>query len=336
MSLVRAERRRLFKRRFTRWMLTIGVLILLAIIVGEFFSSQKLDAAAYAQGQAVADQNWQQAVQATDQYKTQCEQAHQSGSTSDQFPQDCATIEAPPHDSFRAEDYLPSSFNFRSGFAGTMTVFAGILALVTFIIGASFVGAEWTSGGMMNLLLWRPRRLQVYFTKMGTLLGGVLAVGVVLAGGWTAAFWGVATLRGSTAKLTPGFWQSIALTEARGLALVLVATAIGFTLASIGRHTAIALGVAAGTLIVFQVGVAFLLNAFRVQFWERYIFTTYISAWMGKTTVLEDYSSCDYVRGECHPKTLTVTWEQAGLLFLALIVILTVVGAWQIRRRDIT
>ena len=28
-----------------------------------------------------------------------------------------------------------------------------------FVIGASFVGAEWNSGGMMNLLLWRPQRL---------------------------------------------------------------------------------------------------------------------------------------------------------------------------------
>ena len=39
--------------------------------------------------------------------------------------------------------------------------FAAILALVGFVIGASFVGAEWSTGGMMNLLLWRPKRLTV-------------------------------------------------------------------------------------------------------------------------------------------------------------------------------
>ena len=40
------------------------------------------------------------------------------------------------------------------------------------MIGASFVGAEWNSGGMMNLLLWRPQRLKVLSTKLAALLAG--------------------------------------------------------------------------------------------------------------------------------------------------------------------
>lgn len=337
MSLVRAERRRLLKRRFTRVMFLIGLAILITIVVGEFFSNQRIDATARAQAQVTADQNYQDVTRQTDQYKKLCEADH-AGSKPDtnQYPQNCDDIQPPSKDDFKAENYLPSTFDFRTSFAPTVTVFAGLLGLVMFVIGASFVGAEWTSGGMMNLLLWRPRRLQVYFTKLGTLLGSVLTVGVVLAALWTVAFWVIAILRGSTEKVTPGVWQSVALTEARGIGLVLLCTAIGFTLASIGRHTAIALGVTAGVLVVFQVGVAFLLAAFKVDFLERYIFTTYITAWMEKKTVLEDYRLCDFQQGACQPKTMTITWEHSGLLFLAILVVLVVVGAWQMRRRDIT
>jgi len=53
-----------------------------------------------------------------------------------------------------------------------VTTFAAVLALVAYIVGASFVGAEWSSGGMMNLLLWRPRRLQVLGTKLAVLRRG--------------------------------------------------------------------------------------------------------------------------------------------------------------------
>ena len=339
MSLVRAERRRLVKRRFTRSMLAIGIAILITIVVSEYFGNQKIDPETRAAAQVTADQRYQQSQQAMEQYKAQCEAAHSAGKTDDggnRFPTNCDDIVGPPKDQFVAENFLPSTFTFRTSFTPTVTVFAALLALVMFLIGASFVGAEWTSGGMMNLLLWQPRRLKVYFTKLGTLLGGVLATGVVLSALWTAAFWVIAMLRGTTAKVTPGVWQSIALTEARGMALVLLATAVGFALASIGRHTAIALGVTAGVLVVFQIGVAFVLNAFRVHYLERWIFTTYIQAWMSKKTVLEDYTSCDFQQGQCQPKTMTITWQHSGLVFAAVLVILVAVGAWQMRRRDVT
>src|SRR6185312_10036559 len=109
-----------------------------------------------------------------------------------------------------------------------VTTLAAVLALVAFIVGASFVGAEWNSGGMMNLLLWRPRRLQVLSTKLGVLLTGATVLTVVLAAIWTAVFYAIASARGSTAKMTSGAWQSIGLMELRALALVLVAGAIGF------------------------------------------------------------------------------------------------------------
>ena len=61
-----------------------------------------------------------------------------------------------------------------------IVLFGGMLALFGFAVGASFVGAEWHSGGMMNLLLWRPRRLALLAQKLGALLLSVLASGLAL------------------------------------------------------------------------------------------------------------------------------------------------------------
>ncbi|GEM_PF-6574150 len=107
-------------------------------------------------------------------------------------------------------------------------------------------GGQMRLFGMMNLLLWRPKRLRVLATKLGTALAGVLTICADYLLVWTGAFWLIARYRGQLGELTPGVWQSLALTGARATALALAATAVGFALASIGRHTAMALGVAVG------------------------------------------------------------------------------------------
>ena len=71
---------------------------------------------------------------------------------------------------------MPYQFDFREEFGAFISIFAGILALFGFVVGASFVGAEWNTGGMMNLLLWRPKRLPVLFTKLAALLSAVLGL----------------------------------------------------------------------------------------------------------------------------------------------------------------
>src|SRR5690606_7686101 len=130
---------------------------------------------------------------------------------------------------------------FRTAFPEMNFLLAGLLALFAFVVGASFVGAEWRSGGMTNLLLWRPRRLEVFGAKLAALLGVVFGLTVLLSALWTGAFWLVATYRGITDTMTSGVWQSIGLAELRGLAMVLAAGTAGFALASLGRHTAMAM-----------------------------------------------------------------------------------------------
>lgn len=337
MSLFRTELRRLGKRRFARYMTLLGLLVLAAVLVGMFFTNEKIGPAQIAAAERAAEQDWQGSVQETARFKQECERAKASGTAdTDQFPPDCAMIEPAPRDAFSAEWYMPATFEFRKEFGTTIVTFAAILALVAFAVGASFVGAEWNTGGMMNLLLWRPRRIQVLLTKLAALLTGLFGVTVAAAVAWTAGFWTVGTFRGDTSKMTSGVWQSFALTGLRGAVLVLAAGVVGFALASLGRHTALALGGAIAVMVVGQFGLGIVLDMASVKFVGAWLLPTYLLAWMQQKITLENWDSCQYYTGQCQPETLDITWQHSSVL-LAVGTALTLGAAlWAMRRRDIT
>jgi hypothetical protein len=337
-SLYRTELRRLTKRRFTRYMTLLGLLVLAAVVVGVFFTNQKIDAGQLAKAERQADQQYQEQVRWSEQERINCQEAKKAGTSNDgRYPDDCSVITPPPREQIEAEWFLPSTFNFRKTFDETLVPFAAILALVGFVIGASFVGAEWSTGGMMNLLLWRPKRLTVLLTKLAALLTGILAVTLPAAVLWFAGFWAVASFRGSTEKMTSGAWQSFVLTGVRGVALVLVITTIGFALASLGRHTAMALGGVVALMVVGQFGLGILLAMANVKFAEAWLLPTYALAWMTKTVKLENWQSCEATYfGECKPETMDITWQQSSVLFSVGLVVILGAAIWAMRRRDIS
>ncbi|MEU8229809.1 ABC transporter permease subunit [Actinoplanes sp. NPDC048967] len=335
MSLYTAETRRLTKRRFTRFFVLGTLLVLAAIVAGMFLTNHKASPERLAAAQAEADSQYQMAVRQASKETTDC-QAAQGTPAAQNYPP-CDQIYQPVRDDFRAEWYMDPTFNFREQFGFLVTALAALLAVTAFVIGATFVGAEWSSGGMMNLLLWRPRRLQVLGTKLGALLVSLAAFTVVVSAVWTGLFVLIAQLRGTLAGMTSGAWQSILLMELRGLVLVLAAGAVGFGLASLGRHTAMALGAAIGAIIVFQFGLGTVLTLAKVPFVEAYLVPVWTQAWMDKSAVATDWDSCDYSSTSgCEPATVTITWPMAGGVLAA--VVLLVVGAamWTMRSRDIT
>ncbi|MFU8853291.1 ABC transporter permease subunit [Micromonospora sp. SL1-18] len=338
MSLYRTELRRLAKRRFTRWMTVLGLLVLAAVVVGVFFSNHKIDAAAVASAERKAEQEYQQQVRYTEQERTACEQAKAGGTAEPgRFPEDCSVISPPPREAIEARWFLPPTFDFRKQFDSTLTVFAAILALVGFVVGASFIGAEWNTGGMMNLLLWRPKRLAVLATKLAALLTGVLTVALPTALLWLGGFWLIGTYRGSTKKMTSGAWQSFGLTGLRGIVLVLVMAAAGFALASLGRHTAMALGGSIALVVVGQFGLGILLKMAGVRFVQAWLLPTYLTAWMEQKVTLENWNACNFsYGGECKPDTLDITWQHSSVLMAVGVTVILVAAFWAMRRRDIS
>ncbi len=246
---------------------------------------------------------------------------------------DCSQINSWTPD---PKDFLPYEFDFRAQAPQLIVVLGGLLALFGFAIGASFVGAEWSSGGMMNLLLWRPRRLPTLLGKLSALLIGVAGLSVVYAGLFVAGLWTAATLRGTTAKVTSGVWQSLALGNLRALALGLLIACVGFAVASLGRHTATALGVAVGYLVVFELGLRIVLNIVHTPRPQRFFLSNYVLAWLSKAQWFYDYNYCNQRRDTCEPPHWAIHMNQ-GVVALGALVVLTVGGAlWAMRRRDIT
>jgi ABC-type transport system involved in multi-copper enzyme maturation permease subunit len=342
MSLVRAELRRLFKRRVTRGMLALVVALMAAVAVVTAVNHQKPGPAALAEAEAQAARQFEEQQRWIEQDIAACEEAQAAGDAEEMgWPEDCEEIRAwATPQAEMVEWFMPPTFEFREDFPEMILVFAGLLGLFSFFIGASFVGAEWRSGGMMNLLLWRPRRLQVLGAKLGALLGALLGLGIGFGALWVGAFWLVATFRGVTDTMTSGAWQSIGLTGLRGLTLALAAGAIGFGLASLGRHTAMAMGSAIAAFVVGVAGVSIIAGGMlQLRYWEAWLWTTYITAWMDKSVELVDWNAPCRVggtAGECVQPTLEITWQTAGLGLAAVVAVVLATAAWHMRRRDVT
>lgn len=331
MSLYKAETRRLTKRRFTRFFVLGTLVVLAAIVVGMFVSNQQVTPQTRAAAEAEAEAGYQEALRYAAEEKTRCEAAPVAGNPP------CDQLYQPSRDDYQAQWYMPATFTFREQFDDMVMALAALLAVMAFVIGASYVGAEWSSGGMMNLLLWRPQRLKVLGTKLGALLVTLTALTVVISAAWTGLFALVASMRGTLDGMTSGVWQSFALMELRGLGLVLFAGAIGFGLASIGRHTAMALGAALGAVIVFQFGLGTVLALAKVKFLEAYLVPVWTQAWMDKSVEITDYDSCNYSGTEgCVPDTLTITWPMAGGVIAIVLVLIVGASMWTMRNRDIT
>lgn len=190
------------------------------------------------------------------------------------------------------------------------------LIIVGWLLGASFVGAEWHSGTMTTLLTWEPRRTRVLFAKLVACMALVYLGAVVLELLLTAALLPAAVFRGSTAG-TDSAWlaESAGIVGRVGLACSLAA-ALGFGLATVGRNTAASLGIGFGYLVV----VENLIRGFRPQ-WAPWLLGDNIAAFL------------DGGAGNVIPGRSTI---ESGLT-VCVYAAVAVIAAWlSFRRRDVT
>jgi ABC-type transport system involved in multi-copper enzyme maturation permease subunit len=280
-NLLRAEWQRFFARRFTRIMLVLIALLLAVIAIGTAHDSRRVTPSEL----ATAQQGMEADTALQQQQLTKCEQA-QSGTAVEpdyQLAPGETCSDRYGNVNPQLEWYLPNTWTFARDGQDVIVIFGGLLALFGFATGASFIGAEWHSGGMMNLLLWRPRRLALLTQKLGALLLAVLASGLGLGLVWALMIWGLVSTRGQMGHVTAGMWQSFGLVGLRAFVLGLVATIIGFSIASIGRHTATALGVAVGYVVVVEAGGQIFLSMLNVARPERFLLSRYLAAWLFQT-----------------------------------------------------
>jgi ABC-2 type transport system permease protein len=306
--LFAAELRRITARRLVR--LTV-VLACVGIVLGGL--------AAFAWSHSLSEQAYQQRVRAANavqlEEKTRieaCLRAH-GVSRSDQIPDDVARTCFPSKGLARAHD---PRFH-RNRLSGILQGVSGALAVTGWALGASLVGAEFASRSMTTLLTWETRRTRVFLAKMMAVLAAMTVFAFVVLALVALAMWPALAWHGAPLRPSDPTWASLAGTVARGAALAVLASGIGFAIATIGRNTAAALGAGFAYVIVFEN-----ILGSSIERWRR---------WLILGNVIVFVSGHNNGGGGVPGRSVTA----AGLFLTAVAVTLLVAAAGTFRTRDL-
>ncbi|MGR6963764.1 hypothetical protein ACU610_04810 [Geodermatophilus sp. URMC 61] len=162
--------------------------------------------------------------------------------------------------------------------------FAVAGSALALVLGATWIGAEWSTRSVVSLLVWEPRRVRVMAVKLAALTLGAALLGITLQAAWLATAGILDATAGDGRALPDGFWGDLLGTQARGVLLTVLAAVGGFGLASLVRNTGAALGIGFVYLAVVETAVAVLRPA-----WQPWLLTSSVAGLVlpgGHTVVL--------------------------------------------------
>jgi ABC-type transport system involved in multi-copper enzyme maturation permease subunit len=244
-----------------------------------------------------------------------------------------------------AEDlYVDPRFFAETGLPVVVVAVGVAGALVAALVGATAVGADWSSRAIITLLTWEPRRLRLLGTRLlaialGTaalgLLAQALALGlgaltVQLRGSWGAPPGGVGD--GGSALLPHAtFWRDLLSLQLRGVVLMVLAALLAASVTSITRHTGGLLGLMFAWFAVAENAVRALAGD---RGWSRWLITENILAFLvpgGQHLPAGTRITADGVQ----PSTVLVSNLDALLYLVLLTAAAGLLAGVLLRRRDL-
>jgi ABC-type transport system involved in multi-copper enzyme maturation permease subunit len=138
--------------------------------------------------------------------------------------------------------YVDPRFFFARAVPGWAAAGAITAGLISLILGASGIGAEWSAGTFSFLLTFRPRRLRVLTAKLTAVALLACAIATVTVALLFGLAWIIAATRGSMAGSTSSVVTGAILRGVRGVGIAGLLGLIGAALAGLTRSTAAALG----------------------------------------------------------------------------------------------
>jgi ABC-type transport system involved in multi-copper enzyme maturation permease subunit len=244
-SLLKAEVLRFRSRRFIQLLLVLGVL---GLLVGVGVAATQF-AKASPERLVAAEQERDEIIRQQEVFRQQCladpptAEELGPGAPTDQPPEFFCGEPLTP-DQLPASQFIdPEPFVLADGLPGAALGVAGLTAALTFVLGATYVGAEWSSRSMVALLFWEPRRGRVMATKLAVLAVAAAALGVLAQAAWTLAALVLARTRGVSDGLPPDFWSDVLGQQGRSVLLAVLTAMLGFAVANLVRNTGAALGV---------------------------------------------------------------------------------------------
>jgi ABC-2 type transport system permease protein len=231
--LVGAELRRLASRRMS-W-----VTVLLLLLGVGLFQLAVNDQVAPPSAAEVA-QNQQYLDDAHREWQANHEQEEKDCLAAGQPAEECQYPEPTAADFGLA----PVPFAVIADMAVSLSAYLALLA--SYLLAASSIGAEYTTGAIANWLTFVPQRLRVYTSKLVAVVLGCAALGAVVN-------FGMLGLAALITRLHDGALAgagAVAATGGRAVALAVLAGIVGFCLALVSRHTVAAVGLVLGYLVL--------------------------------------------------------------------------------------
>lgn len=328
-SLARAEVRRFTSRRLVRLLLALSVLL--------FVGGMVLATLEYAQTTpaivAEATERRQALLEEQEGYRQQCLAQPvppdvPAGTTPEQLCGTPTTVEQLGSvENFLDKRPFTLDGDGRSGLLAVAIATAGL----AFLLGATYVGAEWSTRSMVALLFWEPRRLKVMVTKLLVLAAASALLGVVAQAAWLlVARYVLAATRGTTA-VPDGTWGELVAGAGRGVLLVVLLGLLGFGIANLLRNTAASFGVAFVWFVIAENVLRGLVPASR-----PYLLTESAVALLtqGGSRVYVNEATVD-AQGFSSSREIVISNLQGGLVLTAVVAAVVALGVLLFARRDL-
>jgi hypothetical protein len=324
-SLLRSELHRFRSRRFIQVVLALAVVgwIVATGIALTQYGNPGADEIARAEQQIDAD------VAMNAQGRAQC--LEEAGTVPGTSPEEFCGPEMTRSD-FELAWYLDTApFDLASSGSNGALAFAGIAAVVAALVGATWIGAEWSTRSLVALLFWVPRRMQVMAAKVVVLVGAAALIGVVAQAGWLAMSGILRAFVGRDADLPEGFWSDLLQTQGRGVLLTVIAALLAFGLTNLVRNTGAALGIA----FVYLVIVENLVRAMR-PLWEPWLLSSNALALVqqGGATLIS-YGDQPDANGMVETTEYYLGHLQSGIFLTVLTLVVVAIGTVLFAKRDI-
>jgi hypothetical protein len=325
-SLIRSEIHRFRSRRFIQVVLVValvGWIVATGIALTQYGNPSDAEI-------AQAEQRIDADLEMSQQFREEClanpDQAP-GGVSLDEF---CGPEQT--RDDIQLEWYLDKApFDFGSAGTNGALGFAALAAVVAALIGATWIGAEWSTRSLVALLFWVPRRMQVMTAKLLVLVGAAALIGVVAQAGWLAMSGILRALVGSDAALEGGFWGDLLQTQARGVMLTVIAALLAFGLTNLVRNTGAALGIAFVYLVIVE-------NAIRAMrpHWQPWLISdNALGLVQHGGNTLYFYDGIPDSTGFVEPSEYYLGHLQSGIFLGAVTIVVVGIGAVLFARRDL-
>jgi len=242
----------------------------------------------------------------------------------DATPADCEDAIVEPAESYYPRVALDLGKAVERRGVEVALVVVGLLV----IAGATFAGAEWTSGSLTNQLLFEPRRSRVWLAKAGAVTIGCGLIALVALGGYWLGLGAVAQAR--DLEIPSSDVSSVAWHLLRAVALAMGAGLGAFALTMVFRHTVATLAL----LFVYAVGGEVALNLLPIEGAGRWSVGNNAYGWLAEAHRYFDPSTSCTPGEQCSPMHV-MTHLQSGTFLGVLLLISVVVSLVWFSRRDV-